>query len=47
MRVKTLMGLERFEVWSPVMPIFNSFAIYKGIGFDVKLTFAVFFQLRR
>ena len=47
MRVKTPMGLERFEVGSPVMPIINSLGIYKGIGFDVKLTFAVFFQLRR
>ena len=42
MRVKIPMGLERFEVGIPVMPIFNSVGIYYGIGFDVKLTFAVF-----
>ena len=39
------MGLERFEVGSPVRPTFKSLEIYKGIGFEAKLTLAVFFLI--
>ena len=41
-RVKTRMGLERFEVGSSFRPIFKSVYINVGIGFEAKLTFAVF-----
>ena len=45
-RVKTLMGLERFEVRSPFRPILKSLEIYEGIGFEENSTFAVFFRSR-
>ena len=43
MRDRTTMGLELFEVGSPFRPTFKKRGICKVIGFEAKLTFAVFF----
>ena len=44
MRVKTHMGLERFEVDIIFRLIYQSLGINEGIGFKAKRSFAVFFR---
>ena len=44
MRVKTHMGLERFEVDIIFRLISQSLGIYEGIGFKAKRNFSVFFR---
>ena len=43
-RVKTLMGLERFEVCQKFRPNSQSLGNYEGIGFHAKYNFSVFFR---